>query len=229
MDRIIKIIILFSPVFLYSQEESGFFSKSNLSKNIVNNTIEKKTTSKDTIKIIENDSLKNHDSIPRDKKIQFLDAPTNTGKISSRYSNNRYHPVTKEWKAHKGTDFPAPYGSPIKATAGGIVIDENYTSNNGNYVKIKHDDVYTTQYLHMSEILVRKGQIIKQGDIIGSVGSSGLATGPHVCYRFWKNGVQIDPFKLENDFKKENKETKTEEKTSETKEFKEFISGFFKN
>ena len=70
-----------------------------------------------------------------------------------------------------------------------------YGSGNGNYVKIRHDKTYETQYLHMSKIIARKGQHVSQGDVIGLVGSTGLATGPHVCYRFWKNGVQIDPLK----------------------------------
>ena len=80
-------------------------------------------------------------------------------------------------------------------TASGTVIETGYTSGNGNYVKIRHDATYTTQYLHMSKILVRRGQRVEQGHTIGRVGSTGLATGPHVCYRFWKNGVQVDPLK----------------------------------
>ena len=71
-----------------------------------------------------------------------------------------------------------------------------YTNGNGNYVKIKHNETYSTQYLHMSKILVRNGQSVSQGQTIGKVGSTGLATGPHVCYRFWKNGVQVDPLRL---------------------------------
>jgi murein DD-endopeptidase MepM/ murein hydrolase activator NlpD len=81
-------------------------------------------------------------------------------------------------------------------TASGIVEQTGYTAGNGNFVKVKHDRVYSTQYLHLSKILVRKGQRVNQGSIIGKVGSTGLATGPHVCYRFWKNGVQVDALKL---------------------------------
>mgnify|MGYP003393598374 FL=1 len=78
-------------------------------------------------------------------------------------------------------------------TAAGTVVQTGYTAGNGNFVKVKHNGTYTTQYLHMSKILVKKGQRVAQGQVIGRVGSTGLATGPHVCYRFWKNGVQVDP------------------------------------
>lgn len=125
----------------------------------------------------------------------FLKAPLNFSRISSRFSGNRYHPVQKRWKAHKGTDYAAPHGTPIWSTANGTVIASSYTGGNGNYVKVKHNDTYTTQYLHMSKRNVRNGQRVKQGDIIGYVGSTGLATGPHVCYRFWVRGKQVDPFR----------------------------------
>jgi murein DD-endopeptidase MepM/ murein hydrolase activator NlpD len=125
----------------------------------------------------------------------FLKAPLNFTRISSRFSPKRFHPVQKRWKAHKGTDYAAPHGTPIWSTANGVVIASSYTAGNGNYVKIKHNGTYTTQYLHMSKRAVRQGERVKQGDIIGYVGSTGLATGPHVCYRFWKNGVQVDPFR----------------------------------
>jgi murein DD-endopeptidase MepM/ murein hydrolase activator NlpD len=81
-------------------------------------------------------------------------------------------------------------------TATGVVEQAGYTAGNGNFVKVKHDRTFSTQYLHMSRILVRRGQRVKQGDVIGKVGSTGLATGPHVCYRFWKNGVQVDPLRI---------------------------------
>lgn len=125
----------------------------------------------------------------------FLKAPLNFSRISSRYSPRRFHPVQKRWKAHKGTDYAAPHGTPIWSTANGVVVASSYTSGNGNYVKIKHNNTYTTQYLHMSKRNVRNGQRVKQGDVIGYVGSTGLATGPHVCYRFWVNGHQVDPFR----------------------------------
>lgn len=126
-------------------------------------------------------------------KTMFLKAPLDYFRISSRFSPKRFHPVQMTWKAHKGTDYAAPHGTPIKTTASGVVERTGYTAGNGNYVKVKHNGTYSTQYLHMSKILVRQGQRVEQGQIIGKVGSTGLATGPHVCYRFWKNGVQVDP------------------------------------
>ncbi len=142
----------------------------------------------------------------------FLMAPVEYKRISSRYSKRRKHPVTGQWKGHFGTDYAAERGTPILATANGIIMKAAYTKNNGNYVKVKHNGSYTTQYLHMSKIKpgIRKGVYVKQGDIIGYVGSTGLATGPHVCYRFWKDGKQVDPFKQKlppgDPIKKENRE-----------------------
>ena len=127
-------------------------------------------------------------------KRMFLKAPLEIFRITSRFGM-RYHPVLHRMKNHFGTDYAAPHGTPIRATAGGTVIEAGYNGGNGNYVKIKHNATYTTQYLHMSKILVKKGQHVSQGHIIGKVGSTGLATGPHVCYRFWKNGKQVDPLK----------------------------------
>ena len=126
----------------------------------------------------------------------FLKAPLDFYRISSRYSKNRKHPVTGKWKGHFGTDYAAPRGTPIMSTANGTVQVAGRTRNNGNYVKIRHNGTYTTQYLHMSKIKpgIRKGVYVKQGETIGYVGSTGLATGPHVCYRFWKNGKQVDPY-----------------------------------
>lgn len=126
----------------------------------------------------------------------FLKAPLKFVNITSRYTKRRFHPVQKRWKAHNGTDYAAPTGTPIMTTAAGVVIQAGYTTGNGNYVKVQHDKTYTTQYLHMSKILVKRGQRVTQGQVIGKVGSTGLATGPHVCYRFWKNGVQVDALRL---------------------------------
>lgn len=125
----------------------------------------------------------------------FLKAPLKYSRISSRFSPRRLHPVQGVWKAHLGTDFAAPQGTPIVATADGIVIASAYAGGNGNYVKIQHDNVYATQYLHMSKRAVKRGDRVRQGEVIGYVGSTGLATGPHVCYRFWKNGKQVDALK----------------------------------
>ena len=134
----------------------------------------------------------------------FLKAPVSFTRISSRFTNKRKHPVTGRWKGHFGTDFAAPIGTPIYSTADGIITEVSYTKYNGYYIKIRHNSTYTTQYLHMDKSSkklwnkkgIKKGKKVRQGvDIIGYVGRSGQATGPHVCYRFWKNGTQVDPFK----------------------------------
>ena len=129
----------------------------------------------------------------------LLKYPIEFTRISSRYTMNRFHPVQKRWKAHLGTDFAAPTGTPIRSVGDGLVEEAQYKSNNGNYVKVRHNATYTTQYLHMSRIAsgVKAGTRVRQGQVIGYVGSTGLATGPHLCYRFWKNGVQVDALKVE--------------------------------
>ena len=145
----------------------------------------------------ENDFGEYFDEEGRTLRKAFLKAPLNFYRISSRYSKNRKHPVTGKWKGHFGTDYAAPKGTPIMTTANGVIQRASYSRNNGNFVKVRHNGTYTTQYLHMSKIAkgIRPGVYVKQGQTIGYVGSTGLATGPHVCYRFWKNGVQVDPFK----------------------------------
>ncbi|MBI5475875.1 MAG: M23 family metallopeptidase, partial [Ignavibacteriales bacterium] len=127
----------------------------------------------------------------------FLKAPLKYSRISSRYSMSRYHPILHRAKAHLGTDYAAPTGTPIMTVGNGVVIEASYTSDNGNYVKVKHNATYTTQYLHMSRFAkgIRQGVHITQGQTIGYVGSTGLATGPHVCFRFWKNGRQVNPLR----------------------------------
>lgn len=129
----------------------------------------------------------------------LLKYPIEFTRISSRYSKNRFHPVQKRYKAHLGTDFAAPTGTPIRSVGDGIVLEAQYKSANGNYVKIRHNGTYTTQYLHMSKIAsgVKPGTKVSQGQTIGFVGSTGLATGAHLCYRFWRNGVQVDALRVE--------------------------------
>ncbi len=129
----------------------------------------------------------------------LLKYPIEFTRISSRYSLSRFHPVVKVFRAHLGTDFAAPTGTPIRSVGDGVVTEAQYKANNGNYVKIHHNGTYSTAYLHMSRIgagIVR-GVRVRQGQTIGYVGSTGLATGPHVCYRFWRNGVQVDALRIE--------------------------------
>jgi murein DD-endopeptidase MepM/ murein hydrolase activator NlpD len=131
----------------------------------------------------------------------FLTAPIKFRyRITSRYSSNRYHPILHRNKAHLGTDYAAAAGTPIMTVATGVVLEAGYTGGNGNYVKVKHNGTYTTQYLHMSRFAkgIRRGVHLSQGQTIGYVGSTGLATGPHVCFRFWKNGKQVNPSKEKN-------------------------------
>lgn len=145
------------------------------------------------------DGLDYFDEQGKSLRKALLKYPIEFTRISSRYNPNRFHPVQKRWKAHLGTDFAAPTGTPIRAVGDGLVEEAQYKSNNGNYVKIRHNGTYTTQYLHMSRIAqgVRAGTRVRQGQLIGYVGSTGLATGPHLCYRFWKNGVQVDALRIE--------------------------------
>ena len=126
----------------------------------------------------------------------FLKSPVKFSRISSRYNKNRriaYY--GNKVRPHKGTDFAAPVGTPILATANGTVIESTRRGGNGKFVKIRHNATYSTQYLHMSKRLVNVGDFVKQGDVIGKVGMTGNTSGPHVCYRFWKNGRQVDPFR----------------------------------
>ncbi|MCX7551106.1 peptidoglycan DD-metalloendopeptidase family protein [Xanthomarina sp. F2636L] len=126
----------------------------------------------------------------------FLKAPVEYKRISSRYNlRRRIALYGNKIRPHKGTDFSANIGTPIRATANGTVTKSSFTRGNGNYVKIKHNSTYETQYLHMKKQNVKVGQYVRQGDVIGWVGMTGNTSGPHVCYRFWKNGEQVDPFK----------------------------------
>ncbi len=128
----------------------------------------------------------------------LLKYPLEFTRISSRYTGRRFHPVLKRYKAHRGTDFAAPRGTPIRSVGDGVVLEARYGKYNGNYVKIKHNGIYSTQYLHMYRIArgIRPGVKIKQGQIIGYVGRTGLARGNHLCYRFWKNGRQVDALRV---------------------------------
>ncbi len=147
----------------------------------------------------ETDSIKGivdyFDDKAKNLRRAFLKAPVKFSRISSRYNLKRRIAYYGRVKPHKGTDYAAAVGTPIMATANGRVTKASYTRGNGNYVKIKHNNTYSTQYLHMKRRKVKVGQYVKQGDVIGWVGMTGNTSGPHVCYRFWKNGRQVDPFK----------------------------------
>ncbi len=127
-------------------------------------------------------------------KRAFLKSPVKFSRISSHFNLKRFHPVQRRVKAHLGTDYAAPHGTPILAVGNGVILEAKHGHFNGNYVKIKHNSTYTTQYLHMSKFAsgIKSGSYVKQGQVIGYVGSTGLASGPHVCFRFWKNGKQVN-------------------------------------
>ena len=126
----------------------------------------------------------------------FLKAPVKFGPVTSRYNlKRRIAYYGNRIKPHRGTDFAASVGTPILATANGVVVKSSYTRGNGNYVTIKHNNTYRTQYLHMKRRKVKVGEWVTQGQVIGWVGMTGYTSGPHVCYRFWKNGRQVDPFR----------------------------------
>ncbi len=142
----------------------------------------------------QNDEGEYFDEEGKSLRKAFLKSPLKFSRISSGYSNKRFHPVLKRYKAHLGTDYAAPKGTRIYSVGDGVVTEAQYKRNNGNYVKIRHNGTYTTQYLHMSKIAsgIKPGVKVKQKQVIGFVGSTGLATGPHVCFRFWKNGQQVN-------------------------------------
>ena len=129
----------------------------------------------------------------------FLKAPLRFSRISSRFSHSRLHPILKIRRPHHGVDYAAAPGTPVLAVGDGQVTAAAYERGGGNYVKIKHNGVYNTTYMHLSRFGkgIRKGAWVKQGDVIGYVGSTGLSTGPHLDFRFYKNGYPIDPLKVE--------------------------------
>jgi len=128
----------------------------------------------------------------------FLKAPLSYRRISSKFSHSRLHPILKRRMPHLGVDYAAPRGTPIYSIGDGKVIKANYAGAAGNYVKIKHNSVYTTGYMHLLKFEkgIRLGTRVKQGQLIGYVGSTGRSTGPHLDFRIWKNGNAVDPLKL---------------------------------
>jgi len=137
------------------------------------------------------------DAEGRPARKAFLKAPVKFSRISSNFNLRRFHPIKGRTIPHLGTDYAAPYGTEIRSVADGVISGASYTSGNGKFVKVKHDNVYETQYLHMSRFAkgIRPGVRVRQGQTIGYVGSTGLSTGPHVCFRFWKNGRQVNHLK----------------------------------
>jgi murein DD-endopeptidase MepM/ murein hydrolase activator NlpD len=145
------------------------------------------------------ESCKYFDIEGRPAKKAFLKSPVKFSRISSRYSLNRLHPILGYSRPHFGTDYAAAHGTPILAIADGTILEATRRGGNGNFVKMRHDGTYESQYLHMSHFAkgIKPGVRVTQGQTIGFVGSTGLATGPHCCFRFWKNGKQVDHTRLD--------------------------------
>jgi len=133
-------------------------------------------------------------------KRAFLKAPLRYNRISSRYSSGRLHPILRIVRPHYGVDYAAPTGTPVYTVGDGVIIETSYDSGSGNIVKVRHNSVYTSYYMHLSGFAsgIRAGVYIKQGDLIGYVGSTGLSTGPHLDFRVYMNGSPIDPLKMES-------------------------------
>ena len=129
----------------------------------------------------------------RSMRKSFLRAPVNFRYISSSFKKSRFHPVQKRWKAHRGVDYAADRGTPVMAAGDGKVIKAAYDKYNGHHVFIQHGEKYVTKYLHFTKRKVKKGQTVKQGQLIGTVGSTGMVTGPHLHYEFLVNGVHRNP------------------------------------
>lgn len=135
----------------------------------------------------------------------FLKAPLDFYRITSRFSNSRMHPVLKRRRAHHGVDYAAPVGTPVYAIGNGKVIDKGYQAKGGgNYVKIRHNSIYTTTYMHLSKFAkgLKVGDMVKQKQVIGYVGSTGLSTGPHLDFRVHENGKPINPLTIKSQPKK---------------------------
>ncbi len=127
------------------------------------------------------------------RKRPFLRSPLEFSKVTSGFSRGRFHPILKERRPHFGVDFGAPTGTLVRAVADGVVTTAGRHGGHGNYVELDHTGPYGTSYSHLSAILVRRGQKVKQGDLIGKVGSTGLSTGPHLHYQMTVNGSFVDP------------------------------------
>ena len=156
----------------------------------------------------------------------FLKAPLKYSRISSRFSNSRYHPVLKIRRPHHGVDYAAPTGTPVYTIGDGRVIKKGWDHGGGNFIKIKHNSVYTTTYMHLSKFAsgIKVGDYVHQSQIVGYVGSTGLATGPHLDFRVYQNGHAIDPLKMKappaEPVKEENIENYNKIRDEFTKELK---------
>jgi murein DD-endopeptidase MepM/ murein hydrolase activator NlpD len=130
----------------------------------------------------------------------FLKAPLRYSRISSGFSNSRMHPILRVRRPHHGVDYAAPVGTPVYAIGDGRVTETSYSAGAGRMIKIRHNSVYTTAYLHLRNFAtgIKPNTWVTQGQVIGYVGSSGMSTGPHLDFRVWKNGTPVDPLRIES-------------------------------
>lgn len=151
-------------------------------------------------RFIQDDAVDYFDETGMSLRKAFLKAPLKFSRISSRFSNSRLHPVLRIRRPHHGVDYAAPKGTPVHAVGSGTVTDVRYAGGAGRMVKIKHNATYSTAYLHLSGYGpgIKSGARVSQGQVIGYVGSTGLSTGPHLDFRFYKNGTPVDPLKVES-------------------------------
>lgn len=131
------------------------------------------------------------------QKGAFLRSPLEFSSVSSGFSRRRFHPILKINRPHNGTDLAAATGTPVRSVADGVVVKAGWNGGHGNYVEIRHDDVWTTSYSHLSKVLVRTGQKVQQGTYVGKVGATGTATGAHLHYQMWRRGQFVDAMKVE--------------------------------
>jgi len=146
------------------------------------------------------DSIREHfDADGFSMRKAFLKAPLDFFRITSRYSNARFHPILKRYRAHHGVDYAAPTGTPVKSIGEGKVVFKGFVNGGGNTLKIQHNSMYTTSYMHLSRYAkgIQTGSHVQQGEVIGYVGTTGLATGPHLDFRVYKNGEAINPLAME--------------------------------
>lgn len=153
-------------------------------------------------RFFDEDGFHYYDETGKNLKGAFLKAPLQFSRISSRFSNSRMHPVLRIRRPHHGVDYAAPTGTPVRSIGDGLVVEKAYQkSGGGNYLKIKHNTVYTTVYMHLSGYAkgIARGVRVSQGDVIGYVGSTGLASGPHLDFRVFQNGSPIDPLTMKSE------------------------------
>jgi murein DD-endopeptidase MepM/ murein hydrolase activator NlpD len=131
-------------------------------------------------------------------KKAFLKSPLRFTRVSSSFSSARFHPVLQITRAHNGTDLAATYGTPVRAIGHGTVVTAAFENGYGNLVAVRHANGYTSYYGHLSKILVRAGQRVSQSDLVGLVGATGLATGPHLHYGIMRNGAWADPMRIQS-------------------------------